>query len=152
MSQCILQPFLRFSYVTSSSLNSSGEPPMVLSSLFSLSKAFIFKLFYTIFHIAFEEIFISDTLFYGIWESFLSRSSYNIRSCTSRFPEVMIELYVLKAAPGISVHFLIKSEKLVSVVRLVKPCTSISLGLREWSQLNPEWRKKETGVRKWGIV
>ena len=30
MSQFILQPFLRFSYVTSSSLNSSGNPPMIL--------------------------------------------------------------------------------------------------------------------------
>ena len=28
MSQLILQPFFRFSYVTSSSLNSPGEPPM----------------------------------------------------------------------------------------------------------------------------
>ena len=33
-SQLILQPFFRFSYVTGSSLNSPGEPPM-LASLFS---------------------------------------------------------------------------------------------------------------------
>ena len=32
-SQLILQPFFRFSYVTSSSLNSPGEPPMALGLL-----------------------------------------------------------------------------------------------------------------------
>ena len=33
-SQFILQPFFRFFYVTSSSLNSPGEPPMVSEKLF----------------------------------------------------------------------------------------------------------------------
>ena len=39
-SQLILQPFFRFSYVTSSSLNSPGESPMILrpmEALFSFS-------------------------------------------------------------------------------------------------------------------
>ena len=36
-SQFILQPFVRFSYVTSSSLNSPGEPPMKKYSFSNLS-------------------------------------------------------------------------------------------------------------------
>ena len=36
-SQFILQPFFRFSYVRSSSLNSPGEPPMVLNYLLRLT-------------------------------------------------------------------------------------------------------------------
>ena len=38
-SQFILQPFFRFSYVTSSSLNSPGEPPVPRSILCSISIA-----------------------------------------------------------------------------------------------------------------
>ena len=36
-SKFILQPFFRFSYVTSSSLNSPGEPPMIHLSLHSIT-------------------------------------------------------------------------------------------------------------------
>ena len=37
MSQLILQPFFRFSYVTSSSLNSPGEPPMAYPTCSTLT-------------------------------------------------------------------------------------------------------------------
>ena len=39
-SQFILQPFIRFSYVTSSSLNSPGEPPMHSSGQFHMKLHF----------------------------------------------------------------------------------------------------------------
>ena len=38
--QFILQPFFRFSYITSSSLNSPGEPPMAFVEYFFLIKEF----------------------------------------------------------------------------------------------------------------
>ena len=40
-SQLILQPFRRFTYVTSSSLNSPGEPAMLKSQLINISVTII---------------------------------------------------------------------------------------------------------------